>query len=1312
MTTLRLSRRAATVLLVLAAASGVHLATGRGPLNVGPEVAGISLGLHLDLTATLLYGFVGALGWVVTTYSLTNLSGQHRVPRLGYAFTVALLALALLIGGASLPVMALGWTLSGLAASWLVGHPANAGARRAASGMRRSLAVGDAAVWTLVVVAAYTLPSLDRADLTSSAAEVDHGTGFVLAALLVIAFVTRSALPPTQRWLLETTEAPSPVSAFLHAGVVNGGGVLLLLLWPLLATQRPALGALVLLGATALVIGTWSMNARDDVKGRLACSTTTQMGFVAIQLGLALPAAALLHVIGHGAWKSWLFLRAGGAVQRSSTSTFVRGDRRSTLLVGLPLAVGLAVGTPPAVDLVEASGPAGLLPVGLAVLFALTGGFQLAAVDRAGQVKRAGAGVVIGAAAAGALWIVALWKQSVSGGLVVAGQGWPDLPAALLLALVAAALITAWAGAIDLQRRPTGPIAVALLLCAVSPGLTRRQDARWPDVSAPSEAPGKRALTDADVALAVQVARRVVGAAWPLGSSVAVNPVAPLESIPFADAVGVARRHHGAELLPQLDWFLRQWAEGGITSAALLEALNEAGHPGCFPTPVNLADFITSSEALRDQPSSSTTALRSGVVPRLCEALPDRVCAERAARRVDQEASWWCQRAWAQSSATGPGPWQLWRAAAAGHVYPISAGLRGVDRLVKALPSAPLAAIAAMTSAASIPGPSLVGYVIRLLVTAPGWAAHARWRSEQGQTEALLELVALRMALDLLHAGSAGGTALDVRPQLEPAGGAEFGDDHRLVWQRALELTVQQSLLPALVHAEGRRSPAPGQGQAAQTQSLWCIDVRSERVRRHVEALGRHHTFGVAGFFGVATRHRHDGHSTDQCPVLLVPSSESRSDIQQRSLRQILHRAVSGTSSTPAVPLLSAEAYGGAAAVVSAVSSIWPTSAQRTWSAWVHGSDLMAPPLWSTDTETKVAAIEGTLRAVGLVDDFAPLVLVVGHAASAENNAHRSTYQCGACGANSGFVNARLFAEAMNDPDVRQRLRGRGIDVPATTLAMAAVHDTTTDLIELAPEGADGQHRHPLHVGALDEARGALAEAGRRAAQERVPRLPRVRRAASGGAARRAATRRSTDWSEPTPEWGLAGNRAIILAPRWMTTGLNLGGQVFLHSYERSQDIDHQVLDQLMAAPVVVSQWISAQYQFSTTAHEVFGAGDKTTLNVVGDVGVLAGAHGDLRLGLPWQSLFEHSPTDFPSPHGAHDPVRHLVIVAADKDAILTSIRNHVGLRQLAEHQWATFVAIDQGAHELGPDLEWRTLLPQARLPQVISTSPFALRRG
>ena len=115
----------------------------------------------------------------------------------------------------------------------------------------------------------------------------------------------------------------------------------------------------------------------------------------------------------------------------------------------------------------------------------------------------------------------------------------------------------------------------------------------------------------------------------------------------------------------------------------------------------------------------------------------------------------------------------------------------------------------------------------------------------------------------------------------------------------------------------------------------------------------------------------------------------------------------------------------------------------------------------------------------------------------------------------------------------------------------------------------------------------------------------------------------------------------------------------------------------IIEAPVVVSQWIAAQYGFSSVAPTALGAGDKTTHNVVGDVGVLSGAHGDLRTGLPWQALFGRDPGSRPDASSLpqHVPSRHLVIVDANPSVVATAVRRNATVTMLVANGWASVAA-------------------------------------
>jgi uncharacterized protein YbcC (UPF0753/DUF2309 family) len=154
------------------------------------------------------------------------------------------------------------------------------------------------------------------------------------------------------------------------------------------------------------------------------------------------------------------------------------------------------------------------------------------------------------------------------------------------------------------------------------------------------------------------------------------------------------------------------------------------------------------------------------------------------------------------------------------------------------------------------------------------------------------------------------------------------------------------------------------------------------------------------------------------------------------------------------------------------------------------------------------------------------------------------------------------------------------------------------------------------------------------------------------------------------PEWGLAGCRAFIAAPRARTRGTDLGGRAFLHDYDWQADEGDAVLETILTAPVVVASWISLQYYGSTVAPAAFGAGNKLLHNVVGGIGVLEGNGGVLRAGLPRQSV-----DDGDGP--VHEALRLSVFVQAPREAIDGVLAAHDGVRTLFERRWLHLFALD-----------------------------------
>ena len=260
-----------------------------------------------------------------------------------------------------------------------------------------------------------------------------------------------------------------------------------------------------------------------------------------------------------------------------------------------------------------------------------------------------------------------------------------------------------------------------------------------------------------------------------------------------------------------------------------------------------------------------------------------------------------------------------------------------------------------------------------------------------------------------------------------------------------------------------------------------------------------------------------------------------------------------------------------------------------------------------------------------------------------------------------------MLARLLNDREVRRGLTARGITVPSTTWFVAGLHDTTTDDVTLfevdrLPSG---------HRADLERLRSWLTAAGETTRAERAPSLGLAHLANDPAALANALRRRACDWAQVRPEWGLADNAAFVVAPRSRTRHLDLGGRVFLHDYDWRSDAGFATLTLILTAPMVVTHWINFQYYASTVDNRRFGSGTKVLHNVVGGtIGVFEGNGGDLRIGLPMQSL--HDGHDW-----RHTPRRLSVFVEAPATAIDDVIANHAVVRRLVENGWLFLFRID-----------------------------------
>ncbi|OQP87418.1 oxidoreductase [Rhizobium rhizosphaerae] len=313
---IQVAEGAALAAFLVALLSGLVLAL-HGPGTSVPIGFGmLALSSRLDAVSLVMLLLVSFIGWAVLRYAGTFLDGEQRQGPFTGWMTATLAAVLLLVQSGTLLQFVLGWLLtSRLLHQLLLFYPERIAAQRAARKKRIVSRIGDVA---LIGAALLLAKVYGTGDIATILAAARAGEGLpavtVAAALLALVALLKSAQFPTHGWLTEVMETPTPVSALLHAGVVNAGGFLLIRFADVMLQAPVVLAVLVMVGGFTALFASLVMLTQPAVKTSLAWSTVAQMGFMILQCGLALFPIALLHIVAHSLYKAHAFLASGTAI--------------------------------------------------------------------------------------------------------------------------------------------------------------------------------------------------------------------------------------------------------------------------------------------------------------------------------------------------------------------------------------------------------------------------------------------------------------------------------------------------------------------------------------------------------------------------------------------------------------------------------------------------------------------------------------------------------------------------------------------------------------------------------------------------------------------------------------------------------------------------------------------------------------------------------------------------------------------------------------------------------------------------------------
>jgi len=747
------------------------------------------------------------------------------------------------------------------------------------------------------------------------------------------------------------------------------------------------------------------------------------------------------------------------------------------------------------------------------------------------------------------------------------------------------------------------------------------------------------------IILSIEAASQRIGTTWPLYSFVTSNPLSGYEKLPFEDAVREAGGFLKSNSYPSASIYRQAYENKDIDKTVLAEMLQE--------------------QKLSKTPEAYLEVMESAANETLNEtnSKVDVIMAKWLAAFMDEGLAEW------QMPNKEKGFYAAWKALA---VYDYDLDGQRLKKL-------PKTSIEALELVLSVNSKGYNDIFSAHIAALSGWTGYIKHRIDtnsiwQQQFPIHIEdYLAVRLTI-------ANNLGMPIEMPIE-----NVEDDSNLklkhLWLRAWEATFQNELVLDLKRNNISVNASEQKKELSDAQFVFCIDTRSEMIRRHVESAGNYETYGYAGFFGIAADYQHyqEDISIKSCPPIvgspykITENPNEELTKQDTSFKQEKQLTRAKTHILKRLKNMLPSSFGfvegaGAFYGLSLVAqSFAPGLYFKIKNRNKRNYESFCDPIISYNDgeqnkqdialDEKVAIVKSGFDLMGW-KDFAPLVLFVGHGSHTANNPFGSSLDCGACAASPGRHNARLLATLANDKNVRSVLKlMHQIDIPKDTVFIGGEHNTTTDEIVVFDAQLPKIHTERLYF-----LKKSLEKVQETATSERLM-------VTTGSV--ELATKKSQNWGETRPEWGLAKNAAFIVGSRGLTSSMNLDGRCFMHSYNWESDKEGAALAGIMGGPMVVTQWINNHYYFSTIDNQKFGGGSKITHNVTGQFGVVQGNGGDLKMGLPLQSL-KASDTEM-----YHQPLRITTIIHAPLGRVELILRKNKHLETLLDNEWMYLKVID-----------------------------------